>query len=147
MVAVGEQQPEVDHAFTGEGVETGIFNGRRWRHGRWFEYTLDTHGEKNVLLVVTYNGGDRGRKFDVLVNGVRLATEELKGERPGEFFEKRYEVPAEVLAGASGGKITIKFMAPTGLAGGVFDVRLMRPLKTVGATDNKEPVLLKREQI
>ena len=32
-VAVGEQQPEVEHDFKGEGTETGIHNGRRWRHG------------------------------------------------------------------------------------------------------------------
>lgn len=125
-VAVGEQQPEIDHAFVGEGVETGIFNGRRWRHGRWFEYTLDTHGEKNAILAVTYNGGDRGRTFDVLVNGTRLATEELKGELPDKFVEKLYVIPAEVLAASPQGKVTIKFSAPQGLAGGVFDVRLMR---------------------
>lgn len=126
-VAVGEQQPEVDHAFAGEGVETGIYNGRRWRHGRSFEYTLNTRGETKVVLAVTYNGGDAGRTFDVSVNGIRLATESLKGERPGVFFEKQYEIPAATLAAASDGKLTIKFAAPTGLAGGVFDVRLMRP--------------------
>ncbi|MBC8135569.1 MAG: glycoside hydrolase family 127 protein, partial [Fibrella sp.] len=126
-VAVGEQQPEVDHAFTGEETETGIFNGRRWRHGRSFEYTLDTRGEKKAVLAVTYNGGDSGRTFDVLVNGTRLATEELKGERPGEFFERLYAIPAEVLAAAPQRKVTVKFAAPRGLAGGVFDVRLLRP--------------------
>lgn len=126
VVAVGEQQPELDHAFVGEEVETGIFNGRRWRHGRWFEYTLATHGEKKAILAVTYNGGDRGRTFDVLVNGTRLATEELKGELPDKFVEKFYAIPAEVLAATPNGKVTVKFTAPTGLAGGVFDVRLMR---------------------
>jgi hypothetical protein len=51
-----EQQPEVDHAFEGEGTETGIFDGRRWRHGRSFQYTLNTRGEKAVDLAVTYSG-------------------------------------------------------------------------------------------
>ena len=74
---------------------------------------------------MTYNGGDRGRKFDVLANGIRVATEELKGARPGAFFEIRYEIPATVLVAAPQGKVTIRFAAPEGLAGGVFDVRLM----------------------
>ena len=43
-VAIGEQ-PEVDHGFTGDGVETGIHEGRRWRHGRTFQYTLNARGE------------------------------------------------------------------------------------------------------
>lgn len=126
MVAVGEQQSEIDHAFTGKGVETGIFNDRRWRHGRWFEYTLNTHGEKHVTLSVTYNGGDAGRTFDILANGTRLATEELKGEHPNEFVEKRYEIPAAVLSAAADGKLTVKFAALQWLAGGVFDVRILR---------------------
>jgi len=126
VVAIGEQQPEVDHALTGEGMETGIFDGRRWRHGRSIQYTLNTRGEKAVDLAVTYSGGDAGRTFDIYANGVRLATEALKAEKPGQFFEKRYPIPAEVLAAAKDGLVIIKFAAPTGLAGGIYDVRLLR---------------------
>lgn len=126
-VAPGEQQSEVEHDFVGEGIETGMFQGRRWRHGRSFQYTLDARGEKAVDLVVTYWGGDRDRNFDVLANGKLLATEHLDGSRQGQFFEKRYPLPADVLATTTNGRITIKFTAPSGLAGGVFDVRLMKP--------------------
>jgi DUF1680 family protein len=127
-IAVGEQQPEVEHELVGEGIETGIFQGRRWRHGRSFQYTLDTRGEKAVDLAVTYSGGDRDRNFDVLANGKLLATEHLDGSKPGRFFEKRYPIPAEVLATATNSRVIIKFTAPPGLlAGGVYDVRLMKP--------------------
>lgn len=87
-VAVGEQQPEVEHGFTGEGVETGEFQGRRWRHGLSFQYTLDLGGARAAELVVTYSGWDRGRQFDVLANGTLLATERPDGSRAGEFFER-----------------------------------------------------------
>ena len=127
QVAPGEQQPEVEHDLVGEGSETGIFEGRRWRHGRSFQYTLDTRGAKAVDLAVTYSGGDRDRNFDVLANGKLLVTEHLDGSKPGKFFEKRYPIPAAVLATATNGRVTIRFAAPTGLAGGVFDVRLMKP--------------------
>ena len=109
----------------GEGMESGTFDGRRWRHGRWFQYTLNPRGEKAVELAVTYHGGDAGRTFDVLVNGTRIATETLKGDMPGQFPERRYAIPAELLA--TGGRLTVKFSAENGLAGGVYDVRLMRP--------------------
>jgi hypothetical protein len=126
-VAPGEQQSEVEHDLTGEGLESGFLEGRRWRHGRSFQYTLDTRGEKAVELVVTYWGGDRDRTFDLLANGKLLATERLDGSQPGQLFEHRHRIPADVLAAATNGRVTITFSAPTGLAGGVFDVRLMKP--------------------
>ena len=127
-VAIGEQQPEVEHAFSGEGSESGEHQGRRWRHGRAFQYTLNARGEKAADLVVTYWGGDQGRTFDVLINDTRLATEELTAAHPGAFFEKRYPIPAPVLSAATdNGRVTIRFAAKVGLAGGVYDLRLMRP--------------------
>ena len=48
----------------------------------------------------------------------------------GEFIEKLYALPAAVLASAADGRVTIKFVARKELAGGLFDVRLLRP--TVG---------------
>jgi DUF1680 family protein len=129
-VAPGEQQSEVEHDLVGERIETGIFEGRRWRHGRSFQYTLDTRNEKAVALAVTYSGWDRNRRFDVLANGKLLATEHLDGSRPGQFLEKHYPLSAEVLTTATNGRVTFTFSAPTGLAGGVFDVRLMKSVAT-----------------
>jgi DUF1680 family protein len=126
QVSPGEQQPEVEHDFRGEGTDSGLFNGRHWRHGRDFRYTLNPHGEKHVLLSVTYSGNDSGREFDILANGTVIATQHLTGEAPGEFVEKRYEIPAAALAASSDGRVTIRFVAKKILAGGVFDVRLLR---------------------
>lgn len=126
-VAPGEQQPEAEHAFQGEETETGIYNGRRWRHGKTFQYTFDIRGAKAAVLSVTYSGTDSGRLFDILANDTHIATQQLVGESPGEFVEKRYEIPAAVLAAAPGGRVTIRFVAKRVLAGGVYDVRLLRP--------------------
>ncbi len=125
-VAPGEQQPEVEHDFKGEGSNTGISEGRRWRDGQSFQYTLNPRGEKAVDLVVTYWGGDSERTFDILANGTLLATQELKAEKPGEFIEKRYPLPPDVLATAVDGRVTIKFVAKVWVAGGIFDLRLMK---------------------
>jgi hypothetical protein len=128
QVAVGEQQPEVEHNFAGEGAETGLRDGRRWRRGGWFQYTLDTRGEKAVELAVTYWGGELGRAFDILANDESLATETLDNAKPGQFFEKRYSIPATVLSKTINHRVTIKFAAGAGSGvGGVYDVRLMKP--------------------
>jgi hypothetical protein len=130
-VAVGEQQPEVEHGFVGEDTESGEFQGRRWRHGRRFQYTLDLHSASAAELAVTYSGWDRDRNFDVFADDTLLATERLNGEKPGEFFERRYPLPAVVISATASGRVTIRFSAhPGSLAGGVFDVRLMRPATT-----------------
>jgi uncharacterized protein len=127
-VAPGEQQPEVEHDYVGQDSDSGLRNGRRWRRGEWFQYTLNPHGEKTVELAVTYWGGDAGRTFDILANGELLATEKVDNSKPNQFFEKRYAIPAKVLAIATDGRVTIKFSAQSGSSvGGVYDVRLMKP--------------------
>ena len=125
-VAPGEQQPEVEHAYQGEDSESGLHNGRHWRHGRRFQYTLNTRGAKAVALSVTYSGDDSGRTFDIFANGTLIATQDLVAEKRGEFVEKRYEIPATVLASARDDHVTIRFVARKSLAGGVYDVRLLR---------------------
>jgi hypothetical protein len=130
-VAVGEQQPEVEHGLVGEETESGEFQGRRWRHGRQFQYTLDMRGARAAELAVTYWGGDRDRNFDVFANDTLLATERLNGEKPGEFFERRYPLPASVISSNANGRATIRFSArPGSLAGGIFELRLMQPATT-----------------
>lgn len=125
-IAIGEQQPEVDHLMSGEGMESGIFDGRRWRHGKVIQYTLNPHGAKDIVLAVTYHGGDNGRVFDIFANGVLVATQEMKGDKPGQFPEVRYRIPASALQASKDGMVTVRFVAKVWLAGGLYDVRLMR---------------------
>ena len=123
---MGEQQSEVEHDFKGERRSRVFHNGRRWRHGAGIQYTLDTNGEKAIDLEVTYWGGDDGRAFDILAGDKRIASQTLRREQPNDFIVKRYPIPEEVLKNAPGGRVTIKFVATQWLAGGLFDLRLMR---------------------
>ena len=125
-VAIGEQQSEVEHDFSGDGSNTGIAKDRRWRDGRSFQYTLATRGEKFAELAVTYLGTDSGRTFDIVVNDIVIATETLKGEKPGEFIERTYPIAGQAMGRAVNGRITVKFVAKEGVAGGVFGLRLTR---------------------
>ena len=79
------------------------------------------------MLSVTYSGDDADRSFDLFTNDTLLATQELVAEKRGEFVEKSYAIPAAVLASAPEGRIIVKFVARKGPAGGVYDVRLLRP--------------------
>ena len=126
-VAPGEQQPETEHALAAsENSDKGYHSGRHWRHGAWFSYLLDPRGAKKVSVEVTYCGDDRGRAFDVIANGVVLKTVKLEGKCPGEFFTESYAVSAEAAAVRADGKIRVMFATTNGgLAGGVFDVRLV----------------------
>jgi hypothetical protein len=127
FVAPGEQQPEVEHNFSGGKTETGLRDDRRWRRGDWFQYVFNARSEKTVELSVTYWGGEQGRAFEIFANDTLLASEELNAEKPGKYLEKHYVIPVNVLSSAVDGGVIVKFSAKPGSGvGSVFDVRLMR---------------------
>jgi len=74
-----------------------------------------------------YSGDDRGREFDISVNGTVIATQRLTGEKPNYFIEKRYPIPAEILQAAGNGRLTVRFTVKRQLAGGLYDVRMLKP--------------------
>ncbi len=124
QVAPGEQQPESDHFFKGEGADAGLNGTRHWRHASgWFSYELKDREGAGRLLRLTFASGDAGRKFDVLLNGALLQT--LTLERKGDAF---YSVDLPLPAGAArDGKLEVKFVAhPGSIAGGLYGLRLLR---------------------
>jgi DUF1680 family protein len=127
QVAPGEQQPESDHFFKGEGSEAGINNGRHWRHAtKWFSYELnDPKGEAKVLRL-TFAKADAGRRFDIQVNGAYVANVSLAADVAQEFYTVDYPLDGAITqAGAS--ELVVRFIArPSSLAGGVYGVRLLR---------------------
>jgi len=127
-VLPGQQQPEVDHNFQGQGCNQGYFKERHWRDATgWFSYDLKAVPGQDAELAVTYWGGDRGRQFSISVNGQGVANVDLEGEKPAQFYTVTYPLPKTLLAAASQGLLTVKFAAsPGSRAGGVFDVRLVK---------------------
>ncbi len=128
-VVIGDEASEREHNLQGERTEAGSFLNRRWRHatnGGWFSYELRVDGEKPAELAVTYWGSDYGaRLFDVLVDGVVIATQKLDMNKPGRFFYVIYPIPKELTKDKN--KITVRFQAHPGcLAGGIFDLRSLK---------------------
>lgn len=128
QVAPGEQQPESDHGFKGEGAENGIAPAGRWRHARqWFSYDLNDPKAEARALRLSFAKGDAGRRFDIVVNGQRIAELELgKPDTADEIYTREFMLPAELVRTA-GGKLNVKFIAkPGSIAGGLYGLRLLR---------------------
>jgi|KBSSwiS6_1023812.scaffolds.fasta_scaffold00707_2 DUF1680 family protein len=126
---IGEMQPERDHnlkATENSYVSDAVgIRGREARRGHNFVFEMKTKQETNCSLLLTYIGDDKDRKFDILVEGVKIATEDWKGGKTGKFYDIAYKIPEELLKGKE--KITVKIDANQGrTAGRVFGVRIIR---------------------
>lgn len=128
QVAPGEQQPEKEHNFKGENTESGIHEGRHWRHASgWFSYDLKNTGNEARTLRITYFGMDKGRVFDIIVNNTVLATVKSDGSQGNKFFDVDYIIPENILEKSAEGLLNVKFAAHEGsMAGGIYFVRLMK---------------------
>ncbi len=129
FVQPGEMQPERDHNMQGEQSSTGEFQGRKWRHatdGGWFAFDLAVDAKEPLALLVTYWGSDvNNRKFDILVDGEKIAEQTLQNNKPEVFFDEKYSVPEKLTQGKT--KVTVRFQAQPGKwAGGVYGVRMVR---------------------
>ena len=128
---IGEMQPERDHKLvaTEKSYVSDAMGrmGREARGGNNFSFEMKiTPGIKNILLL-TYIGDDKNRKFDILVEGVKLLTEEWNGGITGKFYNKEYILPDELLKGKN--QITVKIDANQNrTAGRVFGARIIRPV-------------------
>lgn len=125
VMHLGEMQPERDHKLVSEISYPVIYRGRHGRDARaggYFEFTLQTKPGPLVLLA-TYWGEERGNSFDILVDNVLLASQQLKNDKPGKFFDVEYPVPEALTKDKT--SIKVRFV-PHGrsTAGPVFGVRL-----------------------
>jgi DUF1680 family protein len=127
QVAPGEQQPESDHGFQGEGSNAGLNKGMHWREAKgWFSYVLKDPKREAKRLRLTLAKGDAGRKFDVLVNGRLLETIETDAAASQDIYTSDVAIPQDVVDSA-GGILVIRFAArPGSVAGGLYGLRLLR---------------------
>ncbi|MGQ9576746.1 MAG: beta-L-arabinofuranosidase domain-containing protein [Thermoguttaceae bacterium] len=127
-VLIGEEASEREHRLAGENTSAGPFGGQQWRHavgGGWFSYQMKLPADKPAALLCTYWGSDSGpRRFDILIDGVKIATQKLQRNRPNRFYDELYPIPPELSKGKH--QITVRFQAHPGMiAGGLFDCRIL----------------------
>ncbi|WP_255370233.1 glycoside hydrolase family 127 protein [Roseateles sp. YR242] len=128
-VAPGEQQPESDHGFEGEGVETGLNQGRRWRHATvWMVYRLNDPSREGKLLRLGLCGLDDGRRFAVELNGrvLRAMTLQAPADSANGFYNLDLPIPDDWPRPADG-SLRVRLVAePGSVAGGLYDLRLLK---------------------
>jgi DUF1680 family protein len=124
QVAPGEQQPESDHGYRGEGAEAGVQGTRHWRRATgWFGYVLNDPQRAARLLRITLARADAANRFDVVVNGQTLDAAGESDALDG-LVTRDYALPAPA---PDTGKLDVRFVAqPASVAGRLFGVRLLR---------------------
>ncbi len=132
MLRVGEMQPERDHNFTGENLETGESHTRKFRvanMGGYFSFNMKVVPGFSYNLIGTYWGMDnRGRTFDIFVDGEKIVTEDLNKYKESKFYDISYRIPAQLVEGKSIIKITFQ-AKPGNQAGPVYGIRLVKDSK------------------
>lgn len=116
----------------GENTQVGSHLGKTYRDGQkngWFSYDMkiDKDAEHNYLNCVFFSG-DRGRKFDIMVDGTVLAGPYDYSDSPSgnEFYTYTVEIPKEIIAKAEDGKVTVRFQSKpeyNSYVGGLFGIR------------------------
>ncbi|MCJ8007526.1 beta-L-arabinofuranosidase domain-containing protein [Lederbergia wuyishanensis] len=138
FVQPGEQQPEVEHGIKSSNSNSGYLNvaESRWRDCRdegFFSYEMAVEADSQMYLLVTYFGNDRTifldgklyeRNFDILIDGTKIAEQNLGGNNSDHLFDISYEIPLEITKGKT--KIEVKFASGKGnIAGGIYGVRIV----------------------
>jgi len=106
----GEMQPERDHDFDGENLGTGEAHQRKWRIAYpkgHMAFSMDVHPDRDNELILSYWGMDnRDRTFDILVDGEKIAQENVNKFKESRFYDISYPIPASLTKGKA--KVTIR---------------------------------------
>ncbi|HZY79780.1 MAG TPA: glycoside hydrolase family 127 protein [Cyclobacteriaceae bacterium] len=129
MVRLGEMQPERDHELAGENTEVGESHTHKYRtanDGGYFSFTMKVVPDFSYTLIATYWGMDnRGRQFDVLIDGEKIASEDLNKYKESRFYDINYRIPTSLTNGKT--KVTVRFQPKAkNSAGPVYGVRMVK---------------------
>ncbi len=126
---IGEMQPERDHnlkASERSYVSDAIGRmGREARRDHYFSFEMKVEQGISQRLLLTYIGDDKDRKFDILVEGTNIATENWMRAVTGRFYDVEYKIPEDLIKGKQ--KVTVRIEANYGkTAGRVFGARILK---------------------
>ena len=130
-VQPGEQQPETDHKMETDQSNRGNTNDvffRDARNGHYFSYLMQTGGETELTLRLTFWGQDEWRtcEFDIMVDDqLMCSVNNTHKWRTSQFKTEDYPIPADLVKGKT--QVRIKFVAKQGKqVGEIYGVRLIR---------------------
>lgn len=127
LVAIGESQSERDHQFEGVNTYSAEYGGRKWRDARdggWFQFALEADPTRQLELMLTFWGNDNGGQFDLLVNGVKIASP-TPGYQANKFFSQTFPIPQSLIEGKN--KLIIRIQTLKGESvKGIFGFRILK---------------------
>lgn len=117
------------HFEGGKDVTVQRMSGRLGRASRTgFSYTLPVEAGHPMALVATYYSADRRTSpasFEVLVDGQKIADQDVPRTDPGRFYDVTYAVPAALVQGKSA--VTVKFQSKAGSqVAAIYGLRMVR---------------------
>ncbi|MCR5157518.1 MAG: glycoside hydrolase family 127 protein [Prevotella sp.] len=131
QVQPGEQQPETDHKMETDRSNTGNTNDvffRDARNGHYFSYLMQTGGQTDLTLRLTFWGQDEWRtcEFDIMIDDqLMCSVNNTHKWRTSQFKTEDYVVPADLLKGKT--QVRVKFVAKPGKQiGEIYGVRLIK---------------------
>jgi hypothetical protein len=125
-IRLGEQQPEIDHHFTGtanSAAVSHIRDGGRLIQKGYFEFDLAV-SEGPMALQVAYAGGDRGKDFRILIDDQSLAQERLDGPASSDRQIRAYRLPLPMSQGRR--TVRVRFEADQDQWTTAYEARMFR---------------------
>lgn len=128
ILRVGEMQPEKDHDFEGKKIYTRESHNKKWRaagESGYFSFKMKVDPNVKNDIICSYWGMDnRNRIFDILVDGVKVATENLNKFKESKFYYITYPVPEELTRNKQ--QVTVNFKAVgNNNVGPVYEIRMV----------------------
>lgn len=112
-VQITNDQHELAHNLKGN-TGGGSYGGEQYRQAwagstgaAWLSYDMAVDPSVTNYIATRYYSGDKGRTFNVYVDGTLIKEETIAAKTPDQFYEVRYQIPANLIASKS--KVTIKF--------------------------------------
>ena len=127
MIDLGNRQAERAHSLK-SAISYGLSyrgkSGRDARTGGYFEFKMNV-SDGLLTLRSTYWGEESRRLFYISVDGTRIASETLGYDKLGQFIERDYPIPLELVKGKA--SVTVRFEPDKGkTAGPVFGCLIYR---------------------
>jgi DUF1680 family protein len=136
-VTPGDPNDEAAHALEQKNSEAGRFEGRLRRFAFWgngeFSYQLKVPPARPVFLGLACWGGEsRRHTYQVVVDGVVIATQTLFDDDPGNVVRVEIPIPTRLTEGRERVRVGFRAADNAGSIGAIFDVRTLKP---AGSTD------------
>ncbi|MGY4398933.1 DUF1680 family protein [Sphingomonas sp. UYAg733] len=127
LIHLGEMQQERDHKVESKESYPIAYrgrNGRDARKGGYIEFEMKARSGP-LVLQASYWGDERPARFDILVDGTKVATQTLGGGASTlEFIDVDYPLPSELTEGKATLKVRFQPAAGESRCGPIYDVRV-----------------------